>query len=136
MVAERLAELGFRLVATAGTRDRLAAAGLEVGLVRKAHEDRPHVLDHLVNREIDLVINTPLGRSSHIDDAQIRQAALKYDIPCVTTLSGARAAVAGIAAVRRHELDVRSLQSRCPPFRSPGATMEPSAVGVSEGSSE
>jgi carbamoyl-phosphate synthase large subunit len=113
MVARRLADLGFRLVATAGTRETLAAAGLAVELVRKAHEERPHVLDHLVNREIDLVIETPLGGSAHIDDALIRQAALKYDIPCITTLSGARAAVAGIAAVLRHDLEVRSLQSRC-----------------------
>ena len=125
-VARRLAELGFRLTATAGTRETLVAAGLEVDAVRKAHEERPHVLDHLVNREIDLVINTPLGRSSHVDDALIRQAALKYDIPCITTLSGARAAVAGIAAVQRHDLEVRSLQSRSSP------SVERSPVGAAE----
>ncbi len=120
-VAQRLADLGFRLIATDGTRATLIAAGLDVEAVRKAHQERPHLLDHLVNREIDLVINTPLGQSSHVDDALIRQAALKYDIPCITTLSGARAAVAGIAAVRRHDLEVRSLQSRRLPLaeRSP-----------------
>jgi carbamoyl-phosphate synthase large subunit len=129
-VARRLDDLGFRLVATAGTRATLAAAGLDVETVRKAHEERPHLLDHLVNREIDLVINTPLGGSSHVDDAHIRQAALKYDIPCITTLSGARAAVAGIAAMRRHDLEVRSLQSR----RAPAAGKRPTAAALSDGS--
>jgi carbamoyl-phosphate synthase large subunit len=74
------------------------------------HEGRPHVVDHLINREIDLVVNTPLGRESHEDDASIRQTALKYDIPCITTLSGAMAAVEGIAAWKAGGLEVASLQ--------------------------
>jgi carbamoyl-phosphate synthase large subunit len=131
-IARRLAEIGFRLVATAGTREVLVAEGLEVELVRKAHEERPHLLDHLVNREIDLVINTPLGHSSRVDDALIRQAALKYDIPCITTLSGARAAVEGIAAVRRHDLDVSALQHRhaAPTAEVPAAGKAGGAITV------
>ncbi len=74
------------------------------------------------------MINTPLGRSSHVDDALIRQAALKYDIPCITTLSGARAAVAGIAAVRRSELQVTALQQRHAAARRPPAPTEPDEV--------
>jgi carbamoyl-phosphate synthase large subunit len=109
-IAARLAALGFELVATAGTAASLEAHGLEVRLVRKAHEERPHLLDHLIDREIDLVINTPLGRESHEDDAAIRRTALKYDIPCITTLSGAQAAVEGIAALQEHDLEVASLQ--------------------------
>ncbi len=111
-VARRLAELGFRLVATAGTCAALRAAGLDVEPVRKAHEARPHLIDHLVNRDIDLVINTPLGQSSHEDDALIRTTALKYDVPCITTLSGARAAVEAIAALGQHRLEVAALQHR------------------------
>ena len=84
--------------------------GLEVRQVNKVHEGRPHVVDHLINREIDLVINTPLGRESHVDDSLIRQTALKYDIPCITTLSGARAAAEGIAALQQHSLGVAPLQ--------------------------
>ena len=78
--------------------------------INKVHEGRPHVADHLINREIDLVINTPLGRESHVDDTMIRQTALKYDIPCITTLSGARAAAEGIEALQKHDLGVAPLQ--------------------------
>ncbi|HEV2845297.1 MAG TPA: ATP-grasp domain-containing protein, partial [Thermoanaerobaculia bacterium] len=110
-VAQRLTELGFELVATSGTADYLRGQGLEVRTVRKVHDqERPHVVDHLINGEIALVINTPLGRESFEDDGVIRRTALKYDIPCITTLSGAMAAAEGIAALRKDGLNVRSLQ--------------------------
>ncbi|HEX3556555.1 MAG TPA: carbamoyl-phosphate synthase large subunit [Thermoanaerobaculia bacterium] len=109
-VAHRLAELGFELTATAGTADYLREHGLQVRTMLKVHEARPHVVDHLINREIALVVNTPLGRASHEDDGAIRRTALKYDIPCITTLSGAMAAAEGIAAMREEGLSVRSLQ--------------------------
>jgi carbamoyl-phosphate synthase large subunit len=109
-VAHRLAELGFELTATAGTADYLRHHGLEVRTVLKVHEARPHVVDLLINGEIVLVINTPLGRESHEDDGIIRRTALKYDIPCITTLSGAMACAEGIAALRKEGLSVRSLQ--------------------------
>ena len=109
-VAHRLGELGFELTATAGTADYLRQHGLAVRTVLKVHEARPHVVDLLINGEIALVINTPLGRESHEDDGIIRRTALKYDVPCITTLSGAMAAAEGIAALRREGLSVRSLQ--------------------------
>jgi carbamoyl-phosphate synthase large subunit len=109
-VARRLAELGFELAATAGTADYLRTHGLEIRTMLKVHEARPHVVDHLINREIVLVVNTPLGRASHEDDGAIRRTALKYDIPCITTLSGAMAAAEGIAAMKQEGLSVRSLQ--------------------------
>jgi len=109
-VARRLAELGFEILATAGTAQSLTHQGLNVRRINKVHEGRPNLVDHLINRDIALVINTPLGRESHEDDALIRQTALKYDIPCVTTLSGALAAAEGIAALQEHGLDVASLQ--------------------------
>ncbi len=117
-IARRLSELGFRLVATGGTADALAAGGLTVDRVLKVHEGRPSVVDRLISREIDLVINTPLGRESHEDDEMIRQTALKYDIPCVTTLSGATAAVEGIASLLRRELSVTPLQEYHASFES------------------
>ncbi len=110
-VARSLAELGFALTATGGTAEMLAAQGLEVRPVLKVHEGRPNIVDHLINSEVDLVINTPIGQEGHVDDAYIRQTALKYNVPCITTLSGARAAVEGIRAVRGGEFTVRSLQS-------------------------
>jgi carbamoyl-phosphate synthase large subunit len=109
-VAQRLAELGFELTATAGTADYLRGKGLAVRTVLKVHEARPHVVDLLINGEIALVVNTPLGRESHEDDGIIRRTALKYDIPCITTLSGAMACAEGIAALKREGLSVRSLQ--------------------------
>ncbi|QQR76013.1 MAG: carbamoyl-phosphate synthase large subunit [Holophagales bacterium] len=109
-VARRLAGLGFRLVATAGTADFLDRHGHSVERVRKVHEGRPHVVDALINGEIQLVVNTPLGRESHDDDAAIRQTALKHDVPCITTLSGAMAAAEGIAALQEKRLEVMPLQ--------------------------
>jgi carbamoyl-phosphate synthase large subunit len=109
-VAAKLVEVGFELTATAGTAEFLTSRGLRVRRTNKVHEGRPHIVDHLINRDIDLVVNTPLGRESHEDDASIRQMALKYDIPCITTLSGAMAAVEGIAAWKAGGLEVASLQ--------------------------
>jgi carbamoyl-phosphate synthase large subunit len=109
-VARRLAELGFTLTATGGTAEFLSAQGLAVRRVLKIHEGRPHVADHLINGEIDLVVNTPLGREPHADDARIRMTALKLNVPVITTLSGALAAAEGIAALKKHRLSVRPLQ--------------------------
>ena len=110
-VARRLSALGFQLLATDGTGRYLEERGLEVRNVRKLYQGRPHVGDHLINGEVDLIINTPLGRESFEDDAEIRTTAIKFGIPCITTLSGADAAVEGIAAQREGGFEVRSLQS-------------------------
>ena len=76
----------------------------------KVNEGRPNVADHLVNRSIDLVINTPLGRDSFFDDRAVRRAATMAQVPCITTLTGASAAVSAIRALRQQALTVRSLQ--------------------------
>jgi carbamoyl-phosphate synthase large subunit len=120
-VARRFAELGFELVATAGTAAFLSGHGLAVRRALKVHEARPHIGDQLINGEIALVVNTPLGRASHEDDTVIRRTALKYDIPCITTLSGAMAAAEGIAALRRDGLAVMSLQEMHATVRGGGA---------------
>ncbi len=109
-VARRFAELGFELVSTEGTAAHLASHGLVVGRVRKVHEGRPNVDDAVINGEIDLVVNTPMGREPHEDDAQIRKTALRYSVPVVTTLSGALAAAEGIAALQAGSLSVQPLQ--------------------------
>ena len=109
-VARRLVRQGFKLTATEGTAQFLENQNIEVERVLKYHEGHPNVVDAMINNQIDLVINTPLGRESHLDDTHIRQAALKYDIPCITTLSGAMAAVEGIIVYHDEALHVRSLQ--------------------------
>ncbi|HEX2165151.1 MAG TPA: carbamoyl-phosphate synthase large subunit [Thermoanaerobaculia bacterium] len=109
-VAHKLADQGFRLLATAGTASYLAAQGLPVERVQKIHEGRPHVGDLLINGDVSLVVNTPLGRESHEDDTHIRRLALKHGVPCITTISGALAAAEGIASLRGEGLDVAALQ--------------------------
>jgi carbamoyl-phosphate synthase large subunit len=109
-VARRLHELGFSILATAGTAASLEQHGLTVSRVLKVHEGRPNVADLLINREIDLVINTPSGKTSIEDDTAIRRTALRYDVPCITNLSGARAFLEAIDAYRRGRFSVMSLQ--------------------------
>ena len=109
-VARDLAELGFSILASRGTAAYLRAHGLDVEVVFKINEGRPHVGDKLLNREIDLVVNTPLGRESFFDDITVRRVAMMIGVPCVTTLTGAAATVSAIQALRAEKLDVRALQ--------------------------
>ena len=108
-LAERLDALGFRLLATPGTAEALAGRGLTPEVVRKIHQGQPNVLDRLQRDRVQLAINTPMGRSSHRDDAFLRLAAMRHGIPYVTTLAGAEAAVAGIEALRTGELSIQPL---------------------------
>ena len=109
-VAERLRDLGFELLCTAGTAAYLSNRGIVTRRVNKVAEGRPHVVDYLINGEVGLIVNTPLGGESYKDDMEIRTTALKFDIPCVTTISGAMAAVDAIEALRDSLLQVTSLQ--------------------------
>ncbi len=109
-IARDLAKLGFRLTATRGTAAYLRAYGLEVDVVFKVNEGRPNVADEIVNHKVDLVINTPLGRASYFDDRTVRRAAMVHEVPCITTLTAAAAAVSAIRARRDHGVGVRALQ--------------------------
>ena len=109
-IARDLRQLGFTLAATRGTAAFLRAHGLDVDVMYKVNEGRPNVSDHLVNGQIDMVINTPLGRDSFFDDRAVRRSATMAQVPCITTLTGARAAVEAIRALRQQTLTVRSLQ--------------------------
>jgi len=109
-IARDLAELGFRLIATRGTAAYLRAYGLDVDVVFKVNEGRPNIADEIVNRKVDLVVNTPLGRESFFDDRTVRRAAMMHEVPCITTLTGAAAAVSAIRAMREHGVGVRALQ--------------------------
>jgi carbamoyl-phosphate synthase large subunit len=98
VLARRLTRLGFSIVATLGTCARLREVGLEVESVFKVNEGRPNIVDYIKSGDISLVINTPLGRVSHYDEQAIRRAALQYNVPCVTTMTGAQALVEAISA--------------------------------------
>jgi len=110
-VAREFQKLGFRIKATEGTYKFLAQDGIKVEQIFKMHEGRPNIDDAIKNREIQLVINTPVGRRSSHDDSYIRKAAIKYKIPYITTMAAAAAAVKGIAEARNGTAPVRSLQS-------------------------
>jgi len=110
-IARRLAELGFKILATKGTARKLREAEIEVEEVLKKSEGRPNCIDAIKSGEIDLVINTPLGASSFRDGIEIRTAAVQHNVPCITTLSGAEAATEAILALHEEpELSVCSLQ--------------------------
>ena len=111
LIARKLARLGFQIVATLGTAARLREVGIEVESVFKVNEGRPNIVDFIKRGEISLVINTPLGSISHYDEQAIRRAALQYNVPCVTTMTGARALVESIASRTENERpSVHSLQ--------------------------
>jgi carbamoyl-phosphate synthase large subunit len=109
-IARDLRALGFSLIATRGTANFLRAHGLDVEIVFKINEGRPHIGDEILNNRVQLVINTPLGRESFFDDRTVRRIAMMQQVPCITTLTGAAAAVNAIKALETEGLTVRSLQ--------------------------
>src|SRR5499427_4534920 len=110
-VAQRFADLGFKLVATHGTADILEKAGLTVERVYKVKEGRPNVVDLIKAERIQLIVNTPHGPDPYFDEKAIRRAAVTARTPTITTLSAARAAADGIAALQRGEVRVQVLQA-------------------------
>ena len=109
-IARQFVELGFRIVATEGTRAHLAQNGIAADLILKMHEGRPNIVDSVKNGEINLIINTPSGKTSAYDDSYIRKAAIKYTVPYITTTAAAAAAVKGIEAFRKGHGRAKSLQ--------------------------
>jgi len=110
-IASRLQDLGFRIVATAGTARAIRSGGARVDdVLKKVGEGSPNVVDLIEAGEIDLVINTPTGSGARADGWEIRRAAVARGIPCITTISGGHAAARAIAAARRGEPTVVSLQ--------------------------
>ncbi|MGI9166995.1 MAG: carbamoyl-phosphate synthase large subunit [Pyrinomonadaceae bacterium] len=99
IIARKLTRLGFQIIATLGTAARLLEVGLAVQTVFKVNEGRPNIVDQIKRGDVALIINTPLGRASHFDEQSIRRAALQYNVPCVTTMTGAQAIVEAIGAL-------------------------------------
>jgi carbamoyl-phosphate synthase large subunit len=112
-LAKDLGQLGFGVIATSGTRDYLQNNGVESGLAFKVHEaDRPNIVDRMINGEVTLIINTPLGKKSFYDDTYIRRTALQHGISCLTTLTAATAAVDGIRSLREGIKTITTLQEQ------------------------
>ncbi len=112
-VARYLKEIGFRILATEGTQRFLMEHGVEATHIKKVHEGRPNIVDAIHNKEIQLIVNTPIGKSSKYDDSYIRKTAIRYKVPYITTTAAAKAAAEGIRAYlgNRDGVQVKSLQA-------------------------
>ena len=114
-IARKFHELGFTLVATRGTAEIFQARGVPTEIVLKIAEGRPNIADLIRNNEINLIVNTPNGKGPLLDEAKIRSLAISYNVPCITTLSAAQAAISGIGALKSgKELGVKALQDYHP----------------------
>jgi carbamoyl-phosphate synthase large subunit len=120
-IVRRFHELGFDIVATEGTARYLRGRGVPCDAVLKVHEGRPNILDLLLSGDIQLLLNTPLGKHAQQDDYMIRRAAITRGVPYTTTLSAASAATDAIMALRSRRLSVRSLQERAEARNRAGA---------------
>nr|HID59707.1 carbamoyl-phosphate synthase large subunit [Desulfobacterales bacterium] len=109
-LANRLLDLGFKILATKGTSRFLTAYGIENEEVKKVREGRPHIVDRMKNNEVALVINTTFGSRSVADSFSIRRTALEYNIPYTTTISGARATVSAIEAIKKESISILAIQ--------------------------
>ena len=109
-ITRRLAVMGFRLLCTGGTAQTMSEHGIKVEVVRKIHEGRPNVLDYLANGTINLIVNTPSGKGARTDEGRIRASAVSHGVSCITTLAGARAALAAMERLRAGKLEVYALQ--------------------------
>jgi carbamoyl-phosphate synthase large subunit len=111
-IVRRFHEMGFEIWATGNTARYMRARGIPAKPVLKVHEGRPHIVDYMISGEIDLLINTPLGKHAQFDDYAIRRAAIQRGVPYTTTLSAASALCDAVIALRHRKLQVESLQDR------------------------
>ena len=110
-VAKDFVSTGFKILATKGTYKVLAEAGVPVELVNKLNEGRPDILDLITNKQIDLIINTPIGADETTDDSYLRKGAIKKKIPYMTTIAAAKATASGMISMGKPGCgDVKSLQ--------------------------
>ncbi|MFC1509257.1 carbamoyl-phosphate synthase large subunit [Candidatus Omnitrophota bacterium] len=110
-VAKEFEKLGFTILATDGTCSALTDNGIQASRILKIHEGRPNIADKIIDGDIQLVINTPIGKKSQYDDSYIRKTAIKHKIPYITTLAAAAASAKGIADRKEGKADVKSVQS-------------------------
>ncbi|MDI6831819.1 MAG: ATP-grasp domain-containing protein [Actinomycetota bacterium] len=114
LLARELVQAGYRIMATRGTAHTLSAAGLEVETVRKLREGRPNILDHIRNGEVSLVVNIPRGRHPHCDGFYIREASVRYGVPCVTSMEAAMALAVGLREAAAPPREARALSEYLP----------------------
>jgi carbamoyl-phosphate synthase large subunit len=135
-LAARFCDMGFRIIATRGTAQAISRMGVPVTAINKIGEGSPHVVDYIRSGEVDMVVNTPTGSGARADGYEIRTAAVRHGVPCVTTMTGASAAVRAIAARRANGHDLRCLQElhTQPPAASSAGASGGGGVGAGMGS--
>ena len=111
MLAKKLRDLKFKILATSGTAKVLRSNNIDVEFVRKASEKAPNIINALRGGRVDMVVNTPSGPQPYRDEISIRSTSVRLGIPCVTTISGARAAVNGIEAKIKDKYNVKAIQA-------------------------
>jgi carbamoyl-phosphate synthase large subunit len=111
-LAKRLHAMGFMLMATEGTAARIEEAGIPVQRVKKIAEGHPNLIDHLIDGDVMLALNTPNGKGARTDEGKIRATAVQHGVPCITTIQAAEAAVKAMEALTEEEMDVQALQDR------------------------
>ena len=109
-IAERIRDLGFKIYATEGTGNFLKENNIPNTSIKKLHEGRPNISDAIKNNEIQLIINTPIGRYSKYDDSYIRKMAIQHKVPYITTMAAAEASIEGIEAIKEKKISPKSLQ--------------------------
>jgi len=109
-IAQRIKKLGFNIYATQGTSRFLSKKGIANTMIKKLHEGRPNIADAIKNKELHLVINTPVGRESKYDDSYIRIMAIQHKIPYITSLAAAKASIEGIESVIKTKSSPKSIQ--------------------------
>ena len=109
-LAKKLSSMGFKLVATGGTHRVLLEAGVESEFVYKVKEGRPDIVDSIKNGKIQLMLNTPMGKKSALDERAMRLAGLRYDVPCITTIEAADALIDALVSLRAGDLKVVNVQ--------------------------
>ena len=129
-LAQRLITMGYEILSTSGTAQRLQEEGVEVTLLKKLQEGHPNLLDYLANEDVQLIFNTPSGKGARTDEGRIRAACVAHGVPCITTVQAADACVLAMEALREEELNVQSLQQR---FAVDVATDDPSQSEVTSG---
>ena len=114
-LAGRLHAMGYPLLATKGTAERLSENGVPVERVKKLAEGHPNLIDHLIDGNVALVMNTPSGKGARTDEGRIRAAAVQHGVPCITTLQAAEAACKAMEAIKEEGMAVQAIQDRFPP---------------------
>ena len=109
-IARDFDELGYELIATEGTQKLLIQNGINCKMISKVGAGRPNVVDYIKNKEIQFIINTPLGQKSRYDEYEIGRSAIRYNISATTTISGAQAALRAVRRIKNNKLNYRSLQ--------------------------